>query len=42
MKYLPQLLIFLLWPVFIYLCYKICAWVIDKFERKLEKNRENE
>jgi hypothetical protein len=34
MKYLPQLLIFLSWPVFIYLCYKVCAWVVAKFEKK--------
>lgn len=33
MKYLPQILMFLLWPVFIYVCYKLCAWAIKVFEK---------
>jgi hypothetical protein len=34
MKYLPQILIFIAWPVFIYVCYRVCAWIVDKFEKK--------
>jgi hypothetical protein len=37
MKYLPQILIFVSWPLFIYLCYKVCAWAVDKFEQKYEE-----
>jgi hypothetical protein len=34
MKYLPQILIFISWPLFIYLCYRVCAWVVSKYESK--------
>jgi hypothetical protein len=37
MKYLPQILMFISWPLFIYLCYRICAWVIYKFENKIKE-----
>jgi hypothetical protein len=37
MKYLPQLLIFLSWPAFIYLCYRVCAWIVNKIEKKWEE-----
>lgn len=36
MKYLPQILIFLAWPVFIYLSYKLCFWAVKKFENKID------
>lgn len=34
MKYLPQILTFLAWPVFIYLSYKICFLAVKKYEEK--------
>jgi hypothetical protein len=34
MKYWAQILIFLSWPLFIYVCYRVCSWVINKFEEK--------
>lgn len=34
MKYLTEILMFASWPLFIYISYKVCAWVIAKFENK--------
>ena len=34
MKYLPEILMFIAWPMFIYLCYKACSWAIKKYDKK--------
>lgn len=39
MKYLPEIITTIAWPVFIYLSYKLCVWAVKKYE-KLENTKQ--
>lgn len=38
MKYLPQIITFMLWPILIYVSYKVSFWAMRKYEEKNNTN----
>lgn len=35
---ITQIITFLIWPVFIYVSYKLCAWTLKKYDAKQNKH----
>lgn len=33
MKYLPEIITFILWPVFIYVSFRLSIWAVKRFEK---------